>query len=218
MKLYLWSEYSIAYQMVTRIEKEQQAIQLHKEGKGTREISKRVHMNLTDIGSILHREFPEEYADRTPVLAIETQALQLFTEGKTLVEVAIMLNAKPEEVMEMHKNYLRLEFRHTAAKILEEYKNQPKSLLGLLLEVRRSKLGLRGAAEALRSKNDLLSARRELVAINMQIGQKMNDYASLVLRGIPNVRSHSSRVDCGNVLTDKLFNADVNQTNTISNF
>ncbi len=191
MKLYLWSEYSIAYQMVTRVEKEQQVVQLRKEGKTYKQISKMVQMNYTDIGSILHRDIPEEYADRTPVLGIETQALKLFSEGKTLVEIAMQLDAKPEDVIEMHKSYLRLEFRYTAAKILEEYKNQPKSLLRLLLEVKRSKLGLRGAAEALRSKDDILSAKKELAAINIQIGQKMNEYASLVLRGIPNVRSYS---------------------------
>lgn len=184
--LYLWSGYSKGYQMVTRAEKEKQVVQLHKEGKGTREISKSVHMNLTDIGSILHREFPEEYADKTPVLSIETQALQLFTEGKTLVEVATQLNAKTEDVIEMHKNYLRLKFRHSAVKILEEYKNQPKSLLRLLLDIKRSKLGLRGAIEALKNKDDLMTAKKELESVNLQVAHKMNELARLELARIPN--------------------------------
>src|SRR6478672_6601479 len=151
--------------MVTRAEKEKQVIQLRKEGKTYKEISKIVQMNYTDIGSILHREFPEEYADKIPVASIETRALKLFTEGKTLVEVAIQLNAKPEDVMEMHNNYLRLKFRHSAVKILEEYKNQPKSLLRLLLEVKRSKLGLKGAAEALRAEDDIQNAKKELAVL-----------------------------------------------------
>ena len=82
--------------MVTRAEKEKQVIQLRKEGKNYKEISKKVQMNYTDIGSILRREFPEEYADKIPVLSIEIQALKLFSEGKTLVEVAIQLDVKPE--------------------------------------------------------------------------------------------------------------------------
>ena len=179
--------------MVTRVEKEKLVVQLHKEGEGTREIAKRVHMNLTDIGSILHKEFPEEYADKTPVLSIETQALKLFSEGKTLVEVAMLLDAKPEDVMEMHKNYLRLKFRHTAVEILEEYKNQPKSLIRLLLEVKRSKLGLRGAAEALKIKHELLSAKNELATIKLETGQKMIEYASLELKRIPEVRHRVSQ-------------------------
>ena len=97
----------------------------------------------------------------------------------------MQLDAKPEDVMEMHKSYLRLEFRHTAAKILEEYKSQPKSLLRLLLVVKRSKLGLEGGAGALKSKDDILNAKKELAAINVQIGQKMNEYASLVLGESP---------------------------------
>lgn len=192
--------------MVTRAEKEKQVVQLRKEGKTYKEISKIVQMNYTDIGSILHREFPEEYADKLPVLSIETQALKLFSEGKTLVEAAMLLDAKPEDVMEMHKNYLRLEFRHTTVKILEEYRNQPKSLLRLLLAVKGSKLGLRGAAEALKDRNNLLDAKKELAAINIQIGQKMSEYASLVLKGIPNVRSYTSRVRGSLVRDDSNYN------------
>jgi hypothetical protein len=119
--------------MVTRVEKENSVVELHKQGKGSKDIARNVHMSFSDIGKILQKNFPEEYPDKTPVLSIETQVLKLFSEGKTLVEIAMLLDVKPEDVMEMHKNYLRLEFRHTAAKILEEYKNQPKSLLRLLV-------------------------------------------------------------------------------------
>lgn len=163
-------------------------IQLRKEGKSYKEISKKVQLNYTDICSILKRAFPEEYADKTPVLSIETQALKLFSEGKTLVEVAMQLDAKPEDVMEMHMNYLRLKFMHSAVKVLEEYKNQPKSLLRLLLAVKRSKLGLKGAAEALGRKDDLLATKKELAAIKLKTGQKMIECASLELKRIPEVR------------------------------
>src|SRR4029079_12459905 len=99
--------------MVTRAEKEKQLIQLRKEGKTYKEISKIVHMNLTDLGSVLHREFPEEYADKTPVASIETRALQLFLDGKSPVEVAIMLDANSDDVIEYYKNYLRLRYMHS---------------------------------------------------------------------------------------------------------
>ena len=192
--------------MVTRAEKENSVVELHKQGEGSKEIARKVHMSFSDIGKILQKNFPQEYPEKTSVLSIETQALKLFSEGKTLVEVAMQLDAKPEDVMEMHKSYLRLEFRHTGVKILEEYKSQPKSLLRLLLVVKRSKLGLEGAAAALKSKDDILNAKKELAAINVQIGQKMNEYASLVLRGIPNVRSYTSRVQRSLVRDGSYYN------------
>ena len=73
---------------------------------------------------------------------------------------------------------------HIIIKILEEYKNQPKSLLRLLLAMKRNKLGLKGAAEALRSKDDLLNTKKELDAIKLQTGQKMIVYASLELKSL----------------------------------
>lgn len=90
-------------------------------------------MNLTDIGSILYREIPEEYADTTHVLNIETQALKLFLEEKSLVEVAILLNllnAKSEDQIEYYKKYLRLNRMHSIVKLLDLDKDKLRLLFG----------------------------------------------------------------------------------------
>lgn len=179
----------MAYQMVTRLEKEQLAVQLHKEGKGTREIAKKVHMNLTDIGSILHREFSEEYAEKTPVASIETRALQLFSEGKTLVEVAIMLDANSDDVIEYYKNYLRLNHMHSIVKMLDLNKDKLRLFLGLLREVKRSGLGLRGAISAFRNKNELVANKKELESVNLQVAYKRNELAAVELARIPDVNN-----------------------------
>jgi hypothetical protein len=54
-------------------------------------------------------------------------------------------------------------------------------------------LGLKGAAEALRSKDDLLNTKKELAVIKLETGQKMIEYASLELKQIPDVRPRVSQ-------------------------
>lgn len=88
---------------------------------------------------------------------------------------------------------MSLQGLHIIIKILEEYKNQPKSLLRLLLAAKRNKLGLKGAAEVLRSKDDLLSIKKELAIIKLETGQKMIENASLELKQIPGVRPRVSQ-------------------------
>jgi hypothetical protein len=54
-------------------------------------------------------------------------------------------------------------------------------------------LGLKGAAEALRSKDDLLNTKKELAVIKLETGQKMIEYASLELNRIPEARHRVSQ-------------------------
>jgi len=171
--------------MVTSREIEETIAQLHKEGKGTREISAEVHKNFTYVGAVLRKRFPEEYENSNNNSLVdctaETQALMLFKEGKTPTEVAILLNANPETVLEWHNHYLRLEGRHSLVQILDLYRTQPHSLLRLLKEVKRSKLGLKGAAAALKNVRLVEEKKKELTRINMEIAEKMNELAGLEL-------------------------------------
>ncbi|SRR6266540_4716206 len=179
--------------MVTSPEIEEVIAQLHKEGKGTREISAEVHKNFTYVGAVLRKRFPEEYENSNNNSLVdctaETWALMLFKEGKQPTEVAILLNADSETVLEWHNHYLRLEGRHSLVQILDLYRAQPHSLLRLLKEVKRSKIGLKGAAAALKNIRLLEEKKRELQRIDMELWRKMMELAGLEL----NIQDYHTR-------------------------
>ena len=68
-------------------EKKNLVIQLHNEGKPQREIAKIAHMSIRDISKIIRKfeGIPEEKS-------VETQALDLFYQGKKPIVVAVALN------------------------------------------------------------------------------------------------------------------------------
>ncbi len=108
--------------MVTKEEAEELIVNLHKKGKGTREISKVVHKNFSYVGEVLRRRFTEEYVDTIPNLSKETQALKLFSEKKTPTQVAIALNLVPHECENYYANFWRLERQYELYQIYRDNK------------------------------------------------------------------------------------------------
>ncbi len=94
--------------MASNTEIEELIVQLHKEGKTMREISKMVHKNFTYIGAVLRKRFPEEYTDSC-TMNRETQALKLFSEKRTPTQVAIELGSSTDETEKFYTNFWRLE-------------------------------------------------------------------------------------------------------------
>ena len=82
-------------QEMNRLEKEEYVIRLYKENKSTREIAKLTHMSFRDIGAITKKLKLEvdgergqlEVDDDIKSKSKTTQALKLFSELKTPVEV-----------------------------------------------------------------------------------------------------------------------------------
>ncbi len=108
--------------MVSSSEIEELIVQLHKEGKTTREISKIVRKNFTYIGTVLRKRFPDEYPseDTSKKTSLETQALKLFYKRKGPVYVTIKLAMKPEDVNKLYLQYLKLEGLHSLIKMHDE--------------------------------------------------------------------------------------------------
>jgi predicted methyltransferase len=124
--------------MGTPTEIEEQIIRLHKAGKSTREISKFVHKNYSVIGAVLRKYFPEEYqSSEIEKETKETQALRLFSLGKTTTQVAIALNEKPELVEGYFAKFWRLERMHSLDAIYRENKKSIPLLLRLVNRLRR---------------------------------------------------------------------------------
>ena len=96
-------------------EKKNLVIQLHQEGKTQREIAKSAHMSVRDISKIIRKiqGTPEEKS-------VETQALDLFQQGKKPIEVAIALNLNAHKTSKLYKDYLKLDGFHKLVLLYEE--------------------------------------------------------------------------------------------------
>src|ERR687888_1280106 len=90
--------------ITTREEKEARVIELYKQDKNIRDIAKEVHMSFGDIGSIIKKLNGEENKNKS----LESQAFQLFLDGKEPIEVAITLNLNANEVEGLYKEFWRL--------------------------------------------------------------------------------------------------------------
>jgi transposase len=124
---------------MTRAEKQQFVIRLYKENKSIREIAKLMHMSFRDIGSIINKWKEEAEREKGQIEEKDdikskskiTQAIQLFLEGKTPVEVVIALDLSADEVQAIYREYWKLKRMYKLVQIYEEAKYDLRSLLRL---------------------------------------------------------------------------------------
>jgi hypothetical protein len=95
---------------MNRSEKEQQAvIRLRQENKSTREIAKLLHISFRDIGIITKKAKSEAHGETGPSEEDDdiksksetTQAIKLFSEFKSPVDVIIALDLPANQVLEV---------------------------------------------------------------------------------------------------------------------
>ena len=111
---------------MNRTEKEQYVIRLYKENKSTREIAELVHMSFRDIGAItkkvklkVHGERDQLKDDDIESKSKTTQAIKLFSEGNSPVEVAIELDLPTDQVLAIYREFWELEGMYGLAQICE---------------------------------------------------------------------------------------------------
>ncbi|MGB6529501.1 MAG: hypothetical protein WBF33_15440 [Candidatus Nitrosopolaris sp.] len=113
-------------------------IRLYKENRSTREIAKLMHMSFRDIGSIPKKVKLEAGGERGQLedddiksKSKTTQAIKLFSELKTHVEVAIALDLPADQVQAIFLEYWELDGMYRLAQIYEEAKYDLHDLLKL---------------------------------------------------------------------------------------
>jgi hypothetical protein len=124
---------------MNRTEKEQYVIRLYKENKSTREIAELVHMSFRDIGAITKKVKLEANGERVPLEEDDdiksksktTQAIKLFSEGNSPVDVAIALDLQTDQVLAIYREFWELEGMYGLAQICEEAKYDIHDLLRL---------------------------------------------------------------------------------------
>ena len=128
--------------MASRTEIEELIVQLHKEGKTMREISKMIHKNFTYIGAVMRKRFPEEYTGSCTTNR-ETQALKLFTEKRTPTQVAIELGSSTDETEKFYTNFWRLESLYELYNLYIEHTRNLREFLNFLNQLRDRKITTR---------------------------------------------------------------------------
>ena len=102
---------------LTREEKENLVLDLYyNQGKTYAEIAKEARISLRDIGPILKKSGTEQS------LSNSSQAYQLFSEGKTPIQVAIKLGLKEPEVHELYRQYWKLQQLYSLYQVHEHVK------------------------------------------------------------------------------------------------
>ena len=109
---------------MNREEKEECVIRLYKENKSTREIAKLMHISFRDIGVIIKKAKlkaggeggqPDDIKSKSKT----TQAIKLFSEGNSPVEVAIELDLPTDQVLAIYREFWELEGMYGLAQICE---------------------------------------------------------------------------------------------------
>ncbi len=126
---------------MTRAQKEQYVKELYKQDKTIREITQRVHMSPRDIGVIIKKvklelergrgQLEEKDDYDTESKSKTTQAIKMFSEGKTPVDVAVGLDLPPDEVREIYRQFLELNNMYKLVEVYDEMQNYLPSLLEL---------------------------------------------------------------------------------------
>jgi hypothetical protein len=114
--------------LMSRQEKQTLVLQLYKENKTIREIAKEARMSFRDIGAILKKASAEENEngqttdkkEHHPPLSVSAKSYKHFSEGKTLVDVAVSLNLTQPEVTQFYREYWDLMKLHCLNKIYED--------------------------------------------------------------------------------------------------
>jgi hypothetical protein len=122
-------------------EKEKLVIRLHKEGKTIREIAHIGHLSFTDIGKIIRKINGQK--DETIDLKTkskDTQALYLFSIGKTPLEVKFKLDIPTSDVYDLQEEYWALDQLHELAFVFSEIKNFLPSFIQLYRSLKERKM------------------------------------------------------------------------------
>lgn len=119
-------------QVLNKYDKEQLVIKLHKAGKTIRDIAQAVHISFTDIGKIIRKI----NGKKDEMLDLEnkskdTQALYLFSNGKTPLEVKFEIDIPTSDVYDLQEEFWALDQLQELAFVFSEIKNFLPSFMKL---------------------------------------------------------------------------------------
>lgn len=187
----------------TKPEKEKMIIDLLKEGKTSRQIAEAVHVSFGDIGIIRRRltrtqEEKEKLASyhlNKKSKSVCAQAFQLFSKGKSRVEVAIMLDLPAFEIGKLNNDYWLLKGLDRLPKVYEDIKDNCPTFFKLYHLVKEKKISnkdilriLKHVAALSRLEKTVMDLQKEVDELVFEKGDKVGQ-----LESIKNKVAESSR-------------------------
>jgi hypothetical protein len=167
----------------TRQQKEKLVLDLLDQNKNTREIAKIAGMSFREIGAIRRNaaKKKEVEEEQTRQQLISSRAYGLFSQCKSLVQVAIDLNIRQPEVDRFYIEYLKMTQLYDLSRICEEVGGNIGALVQLHRSLKAAGIGIPNVIRLLKiANNDLPSveARYEMLKqdINSLREQKRNLY------------------------------------------
>jgi hypothetical protein len=181
---------------MTRLEKENLVIDLYKRNKTMNEIAQTVHMSFRDIGRITKRVQLEVDRERGYInnddevdmesKSKEAQALKMFSEGKSPLDVAVKLELNSTSTEALYQDYWRLKGVNEVAQIYENLGTNALFQIIMISQICREKrmskqdiqkaldIAKHGELERLQLKveylyNDVNRLEQEKIRINNQI-------------------------------------------------
>ncbi len=124
--------------VLSKKEKKKMVISLYEDGKTTRQIAKELRMSLRDIGIIL-REYNKE-PEPKPLQSFHTRALEMFSKGKSTIQVATHLDITFDVVKRYYNEYLTLKNMQDFGNILVNYANFLPFFIHIAEKLKRGEL------------------------------------------------------------------------------
>jgi len=118
----------------TPAEKEEYVLEMLEHGYGWKQIMKECHVSPNTISNVKKKFFGSSDADAsksTSQVSKETQALKLFGEGKTLLQVATELDIDADNVFVIYQKFQRLKNNEVFISMYEHVKGNIKPFLNL---------------------------------------------------------------------------------------
>ncbi len=143
--------------------KEKLVMKLLEEDKNFQEIAKEAHVSFSFISMVNKKRLGEDPSVNKR-LSIPTQALKLFSEGKSVIEVTIILDRPISEIQGYHNDFLRLKGVGYLVSLVEAHRDHLPTISKLIRYIIQTPF----------KKNDLIAALGLVNDINRLKSTKKN--------------------------------------------
>jgi hypothetical protein len=142
--------------VLSRQQRERLVLELYNQGKNTREIAEEARMSFSAIGAILKKAEKENKAqgERSEELSISSQAYKLFSERRTLAQVAIALNLREPEVTKFYMEYCKLTQLDSFCRIYDKIKDDIHHFVNLYILSKVARMDTQQVVRLLTIAND----------------------------------------------------------------
>jgi hypothetical protein len=112
-------------------EKEKRVMKLLDDGRNFKDIAKEEHLSFSYLSMINKKRLGIDPSIKKQS-SIPTQALKLFSEGKSVIEVIIILDKPYTEIIKYHDDYLRLKNRGYLIALIEAYQDTLPTIVKII--------------------------------------------------------------------------------------